>query len=69
MFERGLEGFCKVKDSKNEAIMLLNIIRLHKVAAKAHLTDVENTTKEFCGPGRHHFEEVGFRGFSLFPDV
>ena len=57
LFERGLEGFHKVKDTKKEAVVLLNIVRLHKIAAQAYIAAME-TTNQFSEPQRHHFEEV-----------
>ena len=57
-FDRGLEGFRKVKDKKNEVVVLMNMTRLHKIAAQVHITSMAQTTKQFCGPARHHFEEV-----------
>ena len=63
-FERGLEGFHKVKDTKNEAVVLLNIVRLHKIAAQAHFATMESAN-QFSGPHRHHFEEVHWIVFDV----
>jgi hypothetical protein len=57
-FHRSLEGFHKVKDSRNEAVVLLNIIRLHKIAAGAHINDLGVDRSEFGSQERHHFNEV-----------
>lgn len=64
LFERGLEGFHKVKDTKNEAVVLLNIVRLHKIAAQAYIAAMENTN-QFSGPQRLHFEEVRWPLFDV----
>lgn len=56
MFEKGLEGFREVGDVKNEAIILLNMARLHRVAARAFTNITENTTMQFSEKERHHYK-------------
>lgn len=60
-FQRSLDGFHKVKDNRNESGVLLNIIRLHKIAAKAHMSDLGSERMEFGPQERHHFNEVSLR--------
>ncbi|KAK7498450.1 hypothetical protein BaRGS_00010404, partial [Batillaria attramentaria] len=56
LFEKGLEGFREVGDVKNEAIILLNMARLHRVAARALTNVMENTTLQFSEEERHHYK-------------